>query len=264
MDEFILQIEHLRNARSLSYLVNKEGKRIKPNLLIRSGNLAFLEEEDCLELANKYHITKVIDFRTKKEALEKPDKAIPGAEYIFIPVILSEAYGVTRKNSDEETFDDFIERLQGEGIEKSNNFMKDTYTSIVCHDYAMTCYRKFIDELISAEGPVLWHCSAGKDRAGLATMMILSILDFKWEDIVNDYMLTNKFTQPIIDALSIKYGEDHREILECVFGVKSIYVDYIIDAIQKEHSSFADFVVDKLKIDAATKQLLKDKYLEVK
>ena len=107
----MLKINHLNNARSLSYLVNKEGRRIKPNLLIRSGNLSFLEEDDCKELANNYHITKIIDFRTHKEANERPDKKIEGAEYIFNPVILSEAYGVTRKNNDEETFDDYRVRV---------------------------------------------------------------------------------------------------------------------------------------------------------
>ncbi len=40
-----------------------------------------------------------------------------------------------------------------------------------------------------------WHCSAGKDRAGFATILVLYLLDFKMEDIIEDYLSTNLFYQ---------------------------------------------------------------------
>ncbi|UKI49286.1 MAG: tyrosine-protein phosphatase [Clostridium sp.] len=39
----------------------------------------------------------------------------------------------------------------------------------------------------------LWHCSAGKDRAGIATMYVLLALGVEKEEIINNYLKTNEY-----------------------------------------------------------------------
>ena len=49
------------------------------------------------------------------------------------------------------------------------------------------------------EGSTLWHCSLGKDRAGMAAVIVEKILGVSDEDILADYMETNNHMDPTVD-----------------------------------------------------------------
>jgi protein-tyrosine phosphatase len=53
--------------------------------------------------------------------------------------------------------------------------------------------KKIITEILESDQPVLYHCTAGKDRTGITTALILTILKFDKETIYNDYLLSNNY-----------------------------------------------------------------------
>ena len=57
------------------------------------------------------------------------------------------------------------------------------------------CMKIFSEALIDEDVPTLFHCTAGKDRAGFAAAITLIALGVSKADVINDYMKTNAFTR---------------------------------------------------------------------
>ena len=69
------------NARDLGGLPTMDGRTIRPGLLLRSGELAGITEPDAQALT-KYPLRTVVDFRTDLEREQKPDRVLPGVQYV--------------------------------------------------------------------------------------------------------------------------------------------------------------------------------------
>ena len=73
------------NARDLGGLPTMDGRMIRPGLLLRSGELAGITERDAQTLAD-YPLRTVVDFRTDLEREQKPDRVLPGVQYVHCPI----------------------------------------------------------------------------------------------------------------------------------------------------------------------------------
>ena len=76
-----IPLQTLPNTRDLGALATKDGRHILPRRLLRSGNLYHMSLQDQDTLLNEYHLSTVVDFRTRMEVLEKPDTVLEGVEY---------------------------------------------------------------------------------------------------------------------------------------------------------------------------------------
>jgi protein-tyrosine phosphatase len=89
-------------------------------------------------------------------------------------------------------------------------------------------FRNFFRVLLETpEGSaVLWHCTNGKDRTGVAAMLLLGILNVDEETIMADFMLTNTFNEAEITATRQqlqKYIQDEAkldELLELILSLR--------------------------------------------
>ena len=72
----------------------------------------------------------------------------------------------------------------------AEEYMAGLYRNLVMDPFSRQQYRKFFGILLDQkEGAVLWHCSAGKDRVGVGTALLLSALGIPRETILADYMI---------------------------------------------------------------------------
>lgn len=76
-------LKNTDNTRSLSDLINRSGKKIKSDLLLRSDALDRIEEDDQRILDQTYHLKRVIDLRTESEAAHHPDRLKDHVQWIF-------------------------------------------------------------------------------------------------------------------------------------------------------------------------------------
>ena len=81
------------NARDLGGLPTMDGRTIRPGLLLRSGELAGITEPDAQALT-KYPLRTVVDFRTDLEREQKPDRVLPGVQYVHCPIVQQAAAGL--------------------------------------------------------------------------------------------------------------------------------------------------------------------------
>ena len=93
----------------------------------------------------------------------------------------------------------FVIRLQLENGEKLDGIedMMVIYHQLAYDEYCQSQYAQFFELLTEErEGAILWHCSAGKDRVGIATALLLTFLGFDYETVMQDYLLTNQYVMP--------------------------------------------------------------------
>lgn len=172
------------------------GKGCVPEgLLLRSGKLSVLSKEECAQLCRKYGIRCVIDLRTPVESAEFPDPLPDGVEYLQIPLLKDAAVGITHETgSDPMTIVRTLRKHPEKLLEMMPDF-KVLYKEIVTDEYS----RSQLDKVVAimrknADNGIctLCHCTAGKDRTGIASMALLKSYGVGNEEIVKDYMLTNR------------------------------------------------------------------------
>lgn len=255
-----IQLQSLPNTRDLGALVTEDGRHILPKRLLRSGNLYHMSIVDQDMLLNEYHLTTVVDFRTRMECLEKPDTVMQGVEYHELPIIEDETLGITRMGSFEEMFRNFRE--------VPDEFMLKQYASLVHDEYSVKQYARFLDAVLHQdEGAVLWHCSAGKDRAGIGTVLLLCALGVSKKTIYEDFMKTNlyldKEMEYMIRFLKTKMIVDNQTMdkIRLLYKVKEEYLDIVFRTIRNDYGSMEMFMKKALYMTPKMLEALRKKYL---
>ena len=216
----------IRNMRDLGGLRTADGRKIKPQMLIRSAHLAQAEEQDT------ENISEVIDLRTPAERQESPDRTY-GCVYTPLPVFEEINAGISHEEKARERAIPNMEILYGMLIERYPDAFRRILLRIMQHDYS--------------KGAILWHCTEGKDRCGITTALVLEMLGVDRETIMEDYLKTNLVNIP-------KAAEIHDRLLE-THGKEfadSVYRAFIADEcyLKSAWKAMGDnFITEKLGID---------------
>ncbi len=259
-----IEFEKLRNTRDLGGMLTADGQRIKSGKLIRSGHLFEASEEDR-ELLGRLIDTSA-DFRSYKECNEKPEPSIPGVRHVHIPILEEQKAGVTR---DKDSYEEVRVRML-QDAEISRKYMDRVYGGFITSDFSRNQYARFIRLLLEKhDKAVLWHCTAGKDRAGFAAVIVQELLGVRREDIMEDYLATNIFLEPeiqeILTRISLStgsYSEESEKALRYMFAAWQDYLDMAYRTAEECYGSFDGYIYEGLKITAAEREKLKEIYLE--
>ncbi len=259
----------LSNTRDLGGIQTKTGKKIIKGKLIRSGNLCKANESDLDRLRNSIEL--IVDFRTPKELIEKPDPVIDGINSIHLPIMEELTDGITReKKAAESVIKKYVEDPEG-----ARKYMINIYKNFVTEKLPLNNYSRFLGLLLEPrEKAVLWHCTAGKDRAGFAAVIIQEILGVDRDTILKDYLYTNDCLKEEIKLITLglmqKYNIDGKDIkktlvfqemIDYIFGAKEEYILGLYDKIKELYGSFEGFVRDGLGIQENHIKLLRKLYL---
>ena len=280
----IITFDNLHNTRDLGGMITKDGRKIADGKLIRSGHLYAASEADIKKLSGSVDV--IVDFRTNKEKNEKPDPVIGKAVYYHLPIIDSLTAGVTReKDADEKAISMLMQSPQ-----KAKEYMCNTYMGFVGGEFPISQYEKFVRLLLEDRcGAILWHCTAGKDRAGFASVIIEEILGVDRNFIIEDYLKTNEYLAEEVKGLkTLLFGqlkkanasintdnvtqdsgekpgineEKMNEAFGYLFGAKEEYINTLYTKIEADYGSFGDFVINGLHISYDEQELLRKKYLQ--
>lgn len=241
--------EKLNNTRDLGGMKTGDGRIIRSGLLFRSGHLADLSSGDIEKLSGM--IRTVIDFRSDGERAQQPDMQIPGVENIHIPIVENLTPGISReKEADQELFKKFLLNPA-----EAKAYMCGLYQAFVL-DSAVSQYGKFLNLLLEGDGPFLWHCTAGKDRAGIASVIVEEILGVGRQDIIADYLKTNVYIEKdvlfLTDFVKKQAGIDSvivDESLRYLFGAKEEYITAFYDAVKQKYGNMESFIRDGLGVE---------------
>ncbi|KAA0127011.1 tyrosine-protein phosphatase [Chryseobacterium sp. SN22] len=244
MTEVNFKIRKVRNFRTVGNIKNSEGRTLKEEKLYRSANL-FRLKPTSFKTIEKLGIKEIIDLRNSKEIAQKPDRLPEGIIY---------------KN--ESAFEDEGDQLEqarklvlrgkvnGKDAEKR---MLDFYRNYVTEHPEVI--RKIITEILESDTPVLYHCTAGKDRTGIITALVLTILRFDNKTINNDYLLSNNYRKKLVNRrlwlaqnLHFMYPKLDISVLEKLSWVQTAYLDAAFNEINKKYGSADRYIQEVLGI----------------
>lgn len=192
------------NARDLGGIVTPLGK-IQYKRLIRCGHLGKLNQND-VQILLQNNLERVIDLRSPLEQTNVPDVQIEGVTYVTIPIISATTFGITYEKSSGEEIGQMLQagisRMLARG-ENPNRHLEILYRKFVNDQVSRDGYGAFLKLLANnpVAGATLWHCSAGKDRVGTCTALLLHCLGASNEQIMTDYLLTNEQSKPFLDMV---------------------------------------------------------------
>lgn len=255
-----IHLKSLPNTRDLGALSTEDGRLILPKRLIRSGSLyhASLSDQDVLQ--NEYHLKEVIDFRTKAEILEKPDIVMEGVKYTEIPILDDETMGISQSGSLPEMIIKFDQ--------VPDTYIHKQYRNFIRDPFCVKQYALFIDTLLHhEEGAVLWHCSAGKDRAGVGTAILLSALGVPRKTIREDFLKTNLYMEEEMQHM-VRYLETMTIVdssimdkVRLLYKVKGEYLDTVFETIEEDYGTVERFLKKALYLTPKAVEALRNKYL---
>ena len=259
-----IELEGLPNTRDIGGILAAGGRFIKHARLIRSGALHGATDRDLEVLLDDYQVRAVIDLRTEEERREKPDPedAMQGVRFDDAPVLNTATLGVTREGG-------IMGAIKALRAVKKNpaSIMEDVYERLILDKESQRGYARFFDDVLAAEeGSVLWHCTVGKDRAGLAAALLLHVLGASREAIMKDYLATNKHvashTQDIMDALA-SHGLAGKldESIGVLNSADPRFLDAAFKAAEREYGSLDAFVRDALDVTDGKCDALRERYL---
>lgn len=258
-----IKSESLKNTRDIGGFPVSDGRRIKEKSLIRSGHLAKASAADIELLYNDYNLRTVIDLRTDAEIDEKPEVLPDKIRYIRVPLLDTSFLGIARDEySVRAWFNVFKDKSK-----KPVEIFCSMYDALVFGDRTSKLIPRIFDILASDDdSAVLWHCSAGKDRVGIVTVLILLTLGVDRKLIIKDYLATRYFSAKdiILSRLFSPFVLRNIHLVRCLnvlMGVNKLYIEHIFSRIDNEFDSIEDFFDKQYGINKETLDKIRAKYL---
>ena len=247
---------NLVNFRDLGGVKTSEGRKIKANRLLRSGELVQLDDEGKAVL-NQHQLAKVIDLRSEDELAKRPDDRLHTIDYQWIDIM---------KDVQEDSSMDAL--LQAGELAAVDRHMKQIYTNLVENEGAKRGYRQYFEQLLATEsGGVLFHCFAGKDRTGMAAVYALELLGISRDAIYQDYLQTNiqraKPNESMFAELA-KQGATKQQIagVKIAMEVSASYLDHAYQLIETKYGSMQEYAKEALLLSTQDQKDLQALYLD--
>ena len=266
-NEHSIGLYDVQYARDLGGYKTTDGRTVKTGLLIRSGRLSNASKEDIHILKDLYHLNAVVDFRIIRERIDSPDVKIDGVTYYTLPLVddKSPMVGGVHKRSanNQNPLSYFIDVIkQGHG-------KSDMYVKLFKSERFQKGMTSFFQILLNSDGEhsILWHCAAGKDRAGSAAALTLLALGVDKETVLTDFDLSNIAYNEWIQKRLTQVSRITRdpEILTVVRSLSGVNVDYMrnaIDATILDYGSIENYLEVCMNVTKEDIVKLKDMYLE--
>lgn len=258
MTQRVVRLEGGRNFRDLGGYAAADGGVVKWGRLFRSGSMSNLTAAD-FDLLNSMGVVVICDFRSTPERETEPTIWQGGAPTLHVRDHVS-------TNSHVRSALKHPERTP----EMMRQAMRGFYSDIP-YDHAPT-YQKMFRELLAGRTPLVFNCSAGKDRTGIAAALILTTLRVSREDIVADYALS----ETLVDYHALTGTTDDSAPATGFSGLRGIpreitgpllrsdpeYIVWAMDDLEAREGSIGAYLEKHLGVGAAETLRLRESLLD--
>ncbi len=245
------------NFRDIGGIPTRDGRYVRWGQIYRSDRLSALTKSDLAYLES-LDLQTVYDFRSESEVAEDPNilPQIEGLEYINQPIYF-DVEDTTQVR--EKILNGELSELEAKDILVQGNRLFATDMS--------QRFKPFIDCLLEGKGPIVYHCTSGKDRTGFATMLLLSALNVGRDTIVEDYLLSNYYRYEMnADRLKrLRYASIIKrklniETIAPLMIVDERYINAAYDAIDEKYGNVDTFLEEEYGLTPDKRAELVDLY----
>lgn len=224
------------------------GLHVRKGVFYRAN--AITPSAEDLETLESLHLTAAYDLRTEAEIAANPNTLPSGVRYEKIQVLAADPSGDVASITTKE---------------QAWAYVQSGYRSTVSDPVSRAGFGQLLTELANTSGAQVFHCTAGKDRTGWGSALLLSIAGVPRETIMEDYLLTNEYSAAAIEAkvarIAAAKGPEYAEVYRQLLGVDVSYLQAAFDELDHNYDSFDSYLVDGLGLDVATIVKLKLKLL---
>ncbi len=242
----LIALEGATNFRDLGGYEALDGRRVRWRRLFRADGLHALTPSDLAAL-EALGIEEALDMRYGPERAGEPAR-LPGS-------VASVHIGLA-----DSPANSLLETMHAGGVSSAEaawTRLRDSYARYP-DKYAPAC--RAILKRLAAKGapPLLFHCTAGKDRTGFAAAVVLEALGVPRETIMEDYLLTNRHW----DRGNREPEGLPREIYEPVFSAREEYLTASWDTLDREHGGLEGWLDRAVGFGAGDRERLRGAMLE--
>ena len=260
-EERAVPLEGVLNTRDLGGLKTVDGRSVRTEQLIRSGEIDEISESSMQNL-DEMGVSVIVDLRTTSEATAHPAQWPEGegpARHNF-PVMENESQMIEDMRASIKS---------GTAKADETDALFAGAFGYIATDYTDE-YRDLFDVLLGQpEGEaVLYHCSGGKDRTGVATALVLSALGVTKEDIQADFMMSNTLKDADNKAeqiaAEVNAAQGTNMTAEAVWpslGVRESYLDEFYDSVEESYGSVDGYLREGLGLTDDDLDTLRNRYL---
>ncbi len=255
MSDRLLQIDGALNFRDFGGYPGTDNRQVRSGMLFRCGNLASITPAGIEQFA-ELGIVRLCDLRRHDELLEDPTAiAEHHTERVHIPMDPASAAMLGASLSSER---------QTAGVQARVDFMCAINRELVATH--VDDYRLYVQALLNTDdGGFLVHCTAGKDRTGVAVAIVQLALGVSEESVMADYLLTNDvldFEGYMYRRLVKNYGitDIDPEEVRALSGVRAEYLGTALDTMRSRFGSI-DGYLREIGLDDNARAKLRERYL---
>lgn len=258
----LLPLEGGSNFRDMGGYFTEDGRQVRRGLLYRSGVMSSLTESDYAYL-DQFGFQRIIDLRSSDERELYPNK-------------WAEAAGISLLAQDYSMRDMVKNMLDENGQPRG---MDALYRGMV---YSIRPQMKMLfDEALAGNAPLVVNCSAGQDRTGVSSAMLLLALGVPRDVVVQDYLQSTRYRRPAVEmgdvdleaaaktnafaAMMLQYAsrEDApRGATPLLTEAGVPFLNFALAQVEADYGSVDAFLEKELGVDARDRQQLQERYLE--
>ena len=246
------------NFRELGGYLADESKHVRWGQIYRGIPTGKLTGEADRRLLDSLGLRLILDLRSSGEAKKEPDYVPDGARLVQI-------CGLCAEDGAEIAFaPGDIEKLM-QTAEEGESIFQRLYRRMLTGNKA---FKELFRALEAGETPILFHCSAGKDRTGVAAMLILLALGASDEVICADFEQTNACRKAEIDAVLAEHAAEIAADPACrmryyaMAGVDPAAAPFVLDTIRRKFGSAENYLETEYGLTPARLMRLRRMYLE--
>jgi len=252
--ERLVTLEGAVNFRDLGGYKSADGRTIKWGKIFRSDGLARLTRNDHAIL-QQMGLKLVVDLRRESEVKKSPDN-LPeenSIDYLHLPVSGTDFDTVTA-----------MERLKkGDTDWLTESFMRDGYINNI--DSYASAWGTVMRRLSDSENlPLVFHCTAGKDRTGACAALILLILGVPEETVILDHGLSNLYLADYLETIYAylkEFGVEREKILPYLTAPHDAIVA-LLDHLRNKYGSAENYLITKADVSPEILDKLRMDFLE--
>lgn len=256
-----IKLDGQPNFRDLGGYRATDGRRVKWGQIFRAGQLNNLSDADLAKL-KELKIRTVIDLRGASEAETRGKDRLPeGARGVSLPI------DSTKLPKEEEEASP-----PGASVGRPDFMLRATRSIML---YRTDVYSALIRTLAEPDTrPLVFHCTAGKDRAGIGAAVVLTLLGVPWDTVRDDYLLSNYYRREenerelksMREGLAKKQGIPPEQVdmtaYKAMYQVKPEYLDAAHDAVIGKYGSMESYLRKGLGISDEMIDKLRNELLE--
>jgi len=231
------------NFRDLGGYPGRSGRPVRWRRLFRSDHLGELAPQDVQALSD-LGLARVCDFRGAQERSASPCR-LPGVQVHALSIEPTVVQGIKSLLAAGKTLTP----------QATLELMEQTYRDFVLHNSPR--FAELFDHLLRDDTPLVFHCTAGKDRTGFAAALILSALGVPRAVVMQDYLLTNDcYRQPAAAS-----GLASQEVLDVLWKVQAGFLEAAWQVVESDHGGVDRYLEKAIGLGTAQRARLEQLYL---